>query len=131
MADEQKGSEWILNYVQNLIEEVKQYTKAQRDHVKFHQTMAVKHQTFFAKFPHLLTKICDDADEFDLGQLKEMLGQMEEIQRGEKDLGEVNKEMGQKFFDRFVLPHVDLEKENEARAKKGMAPMKGKPGKGK
>lgn len=128
MSEEKKvfetSASWILNYVRDLMDEVKQYPVEQRDHVKFHGMMAQKHQTFFAKFPHLLTMVCDDGDKFDIAQLEEMLEQREEINRGEKDLEEANKEMGQKYFDKHVSPHIDWEKEHEARRKKSMKSKK-------
>ena len=116
MSDQEEDKtdgEWILNYVEDLIEEVKQYSSRERDHVRFHQKMAIKHQTFFAKFPHLLTKVCDDAENFDVDQLKEMLIQLGKIERGERDMDDVNKEMGKKYFDKFVSPHVDWDKEKK------------------
>jgi len=117
---EQKDSKWIIDYVEMLIEEVKSVPKEQRDVVSFHQSMASKHQTFFAKYPHLLTMICDQAEDFDLVRLREMLGQRDQIRRGEKNLEDANKEMGQKYFDKYVSPHIDWEKERAARRRAGL-----------
>lgn len=118
MSEEKKDGEWILNYVKQLIDEVKEYPKEQRDRVNFHQTMAIKHQVFFSKFPHLLTKVCDDAENFDLKQLEDMLVQIGQIESGERDPEEADREMGQKYFDKYVSPHIDWEKEKEMGKKK-------------
>jgi hypothetical protein len=116
MADENNSS-WILEYVQKLMEEVKVVPKEEREKVGFHQAMATKHQTFFSRYPHLLTMVCDDGENFDINRLREMLGQVDEIKSGNKDLNEANTEMGQKYFDKYVSPHIDWEKEKEAKKK--------------
>lgn len=116
----QKDSRWITDYVDMLIEEVKMYPKEQRDVVSFHQKMAAKHQTFFASYPHLLTMICDQAEDFDKERLRSMLGVRDEVKRGERKLEDVNKEMGQEYFDHYVSPHIDWEKERMARRRAGL-----------
>jgi hypothetical protein len=105
--EEKKSKGWILNYVLMLIQEVKEFPKEQRETVPFRESIAKKHQTFFYKFPHLLMMICEEAEKFDLKQLIGMLNNMEEIDKGEKDLEETNKMMGQKYFDKFVKPKID------------------------
>jgi hypothetical protein len=115
MDEEIKSGEWILDYVNMLIGEVKNYPKQQRETTQFHQAMATKHQTFFAKFPHLMTKICDDAEEFDVSHLKEMLGTLKEIREGKRDVDQVNQEMGQKYFDKYVSPHINWNKEKKSK----------------
>lgn len=103
----------ILSYVNSLMEEVEETSEEERKSIDYHQRMATKHQTFFSKFPHLLTMICDQGKKFDLGRLSEMLGKRDEIHRGDRDLEETNKEMGQEYFDRYVAPVIGEEKKKK------------------
>jgi hypothetical protein len=121
MSVEQKDSQWILNYVNLLIDEVKIIPQSRRDVVGFHQEMANKHRTFFTTYPHLLTMICDQGENFDISKFSSMLGERDEIQRGEKSLEEENKKKGQEYFDQYVSPLVDWEKERDARRKAGLS----------
>ena len=108
---EQKGKKWIRDYVQLVIEEVKDIPKEERETVPFRQKMAMKHQTFFEKFPGILMIVVDQAEEFDMKRFDEMLDKMDGVQKGERDFDETNKEMGQSYFNKYVAPVIDMDKE--------------------
>jgi len=40
-----------------------------------------------------------------------MLNLMENIHSGDKNMDEVNKEMGEKYFNDYVAPKIDMDKE--------------------
>jgi hypothetical protein len=106
-----KSKEWIRNYVLMVIDEVKEIPKEEREKVSFRQKMAMKHQTFFEKFPGILMIVLDSGEEFDLDQFDMMLDAMERVHKGEEDFEEVNKGMGKKYFDEYVAPKIDMDKE--------------------
>jgi len=107
-----KSKEWIKDYIVSLIDEVKHLSAKERDCIPFRVQMARKHDTFFSKFPSLLMLILDQGSDFDLKKLDEMLILMDNIHSGDKDLEEVNKKMGQEFFDKHIAPNIDMKKEN-------------------
>lgn len=106
-----KSKNWIKNQVNMIFEEVKTATSHQRDSVPYRRKLANKYQTFFEKFPSLLMSIIDQGEDFDMNRLNEMLNLMEDIQTGDKNMEDVNKEMGQKYFNNYVAPVIDMEKE--------------------
>ena len=106
-----KNKTWIRNYVMMVIAEVKNIPKEDREKISFRKTMAIKHQTFFEKFPGLLMIVIDSGDEFDIAQFDMMLNKMDQVQKGQADLETINKEMGQSYFDEYVAPKIDMTKE--------------------
>ena len=112
-SDELKSPTWIYNYVVQLINEVKNVRKESRQIVAYHQDMAQKHSAFFSKYPRLFSVILDDGEDFDMNQLRGMLTSLGQIQSGEKDYEDVNKQYGQTYFDKYVAPHVDMSKEKK------------------
>jgi len=106
-----KSKSWIKNQVDMIFEEVKTATPNQRDSVPYRRKLANKYQTFFEKFPSLLMSIIDQGENFDMKRLNEMLNLMTDIHSGEKKMEDVNKEMGQKYFNDYVAPVIDMEKE--------------------
>ena len=101
-----KGKTWIKNYVLMLINELKDVPKEERDKVQFRLKMTSKHKTFSDKFPSLLMLIVDKGDEFDVKQLDSLLLLLDRVQTGERKVDEVDKELGQEYFDRYVSPHI-------------------------
>ena len=110
---EQKEKKWIRNYVEMVIEEIKDIPSNVRETIPFRQKIATKHQTFFEKFPGILMFVVDQGAEFDMARFDDMLNMMEQIQTGERDLDETNREMGQKYFDKYVAPKIDMDKEKK------------------
>jgi hypothetical protein len=101
-----KGKKWIKNYVLMVIDEVKNVSKEERDKVQYRLKMTTKHKTFSDKFPSLLMLIVDSGEEFDLEQLDSMLNLLESVQTGERNVDEVDKELGKEYYDKYVSPHV-------------------------
>jgi hypothetical protein len=101
-----KGKKWIKNYIQMVIDEVKDVPKETRGSVPFRIKMTMKHKTFSEKFPSLLMMVVEQAEEFDHERLEVMLNLMDSVQKGERDGDEVDREMGQEYFDKYVAPHV-------------------------
>ena len=106
-----KSKYWIKNQVQMIIDEVKDKSKTQRDSVPYRRQIAMKYETFFSKFPSLLMLLIDQGSDFDLEKLNEMLNLMENIHSGDKNMDEVNKEMGEKYFNDYVASKIDMDKE--------------------
>ena len=102
-----KGKKWIKHYVMMLIDEVKNVKKEERDKVQYRLKMTMKHKTFSDKFPSLLMLIVDSAEEFDLAQLDNMLKLLDIVQTGERDINDVDKELGQEYYDKYVSPYID------------------------
>ena len=108
-----KGKKWIKNYIQMVIDEVKDVPKETRETVPFRVKMTMKHKTFSEKFPSLLMMVVEKAEEFDHDHLEVMLNLMDSVQKGERDADEVDQEMGQKYFDKYVAPHVNDKKNDK------------------
>lgn len=102
-----KGKKWIKNYINMVIDEVKDVPKETRETVPFRIKMTMKHKTFSEKFPSLLMMVVDQAEEFDHERLEVMLTLMDSIQKGDRNVDEVDRELGQEYFDKYVAPHVD------------------------
>lgn len=109
--DESKDPQWIRNYVLMMINEVKDVPKETRDGIQFMQRFVNSHQTFCNKYPTLLKLVCAEGENFDMAKLDEFLGMLSEINSGDRDLDETNKELGQEAFDKYVKPHLDMTKE--------------------
>ena len=106
-----KGKKWIKNYIQMVIDEVKEIPKETRESVDFRVKMSMKHKTFSEKFPSLLMMVVEKAEEFEYERLDVMLDLMDSVQKGEKDVDEVDKKIGQAYFDKYVAPHVNEKKD--------------------
>lgn len=106
-----KGKKWIKNYIQMVIEEVKDIPKETRESIDFRVKMSMKHKTFSEKFPSLLMMVVEKAEEFEYERFDVMLNLMDSVQKGEKDLDDVDKKMGQEYFDKYVAPHVNEKKD--------------------
>ena len=104
---------FIYSYVNKLINEIKHVPKESREVVGFHQEMAQRHSSFFSKYPRLFSVIMDDGSNFDMVQLQSMLSSLTQIQSGQKNYEDVNKEYGQAYFDKYVAPHIDMSKEKK------------------
>ena len=103
---EVKGQKWIRNYIDMVINEVKDVPEQERESVPFRIKMTMKHKTFSEKFPSLLMMVVSQAQNFDFKQFDTMLHLMESVQMGKRDAEEINRELGQEYFDRYVAPHV-------------------------
>jgi len=101
-----KGKKWIKNYIQMVIDEVKDVPKETRESVPFRVKMTMKHKTFSDKFPSLLMMVVDQATEFDHNRLEVMLNLMNSVQNGERNVDEVDKELGKEYYDKYVAPYV-------------------------
>ena len=108
---EEKDKPWIKNYVLMVIDEVKNISKEEREKVPFRIKMTMKHKTFSDKFPSLLMNVVENAEEFDMAQLDILLSLLDNVQKGKRNLDEVDKELGQEYFDRYVSPHIDEKKD--------------------
>ncbi len=106
-----KGKKWIKNYIQMVIDEVKDIPKETRESVDFRVKMSMKHKTFSEKFPSLLMMVVEKAEDFEHERLDVMLDLMDSVQKGEKNVDEVDKKMGQEYFDKYVAPHVNEKKD--------------------
>ena len=114
---EVKGRKWIRNYVDMVIDEVKDVPEQERESVPFRIKMTMKHKTFSEKFPSLLMMVVSQAQNFDFEQFNKMLDLMETVQTGNRNMEDVSKELGQEYFDKYVAPHVDTEKETTRKGK--------------
>lgn len=103
---EVKDKNWIKRYINMVIKEVRDVPSDTRSSVPFRIKMTMKHKTFSEKFPSLLMMVVEQADEFDHKRLDEMLDLMDSVQKGERNADEVDKEMGQEYFDKYVSPYV-------------------------
>ena len=102
-----KGKDWITNYIDLVIDEVKDIPKETRETVEFRIKMSQKHQTFYEKFPSLLMMVVEKATDFDKDRLRTMLGLMDSVQKGEKNVDDVDKQLGQEYYDKYVSPVVN------------------------
>jgi hypothetical protein len=114
---EVKGRKWIRNYVDMVIDEVKDVPEQERESVPFRIKMTMKHKTFSEKFPSLLMMVVSQAQNFDFEQFNKMLDLMETVQTGNRNMEDVSKELGQEYFDKYVAPHVDIGKETTGKGK--------------
>ena len=105
-----KGKEWIKNYIQMVIDEVKDIPKETRESVDFRVKMSMKHKTFSEKFPSLLMMVVEEAEDLDMDRLDKLLDLMDSVQKGEKDGEEVDKKLVQEYFDKYVAPNIDTSK---------------------
>jgi len=103
---EQKSKEWIKSYIQSLIKEVEGIPKEKRESVEFRISMAKKHDTFNKKFPSLLMMVIDKGSSFDHARLEPMLDLMTGVQNGSLDGDEVDKRLGQEYFDKYIKPNI-------------------------
>lgn len=102
-----KSKRWIKNYVDMVINEVKDVSKDERETVPFRIKITMKHKTFSDKFPSLLMMIVSQAEDFDMDRFDTMLNLMDRVQTGELDANETDRQLGQEYFDKYVAPHVD------------------------
>ena len=111
-----KGKEWIKNYINMVIEEVRNIPKETRETVPFRIRMTMKHKTFSEKFPSLLMMVVEQADDFDHERLDQMLDLLDSVQHGNRDIDTVDRELGQEYYDRYVSPHINESKDiNESK----------------
>ena len=108
-----KGRKWIRNYVDMIIDEVKDVPEQERESVQFRIKMTMKHKTFSEKFPSLLMMVVSQAQKFDFEQFNTMLDLMDSIQNGNRNMEDVSKDLGQEYFDRYVAPCIDNVKEKK------------------
>lgn len=102
-----KGKKWIKNYVLLVLDEIKNMSQEDREKVDFRVKMTMKHKTFSDKFPSLLMILLEQSGEFDMKKLDEMLSILESVQTGKRNVDDVDKELGQEYFDKYVSPHVN------------------------
>jgi len=105
-----KDKKWIKNYIKLVIDEVKDVPKSERGKVQFRIKMSMKHKTFSEKFPSLLMMVVEEAEDLDMDRLDKLLDLMDSVQKGEKDGEEVDKKLGQEYFDKYVAPNIDTSK---------------------
>ena len=101
-----KTKSWIKNYINMVIDEVKDVDKNIRESVDFRVKMTMKHKTFSEKFPSLLMMVVEQGENFDHKRLEEMLNLMDGIQRGELEADEVDKNLGQEYYNKYVAPNI-------------------------
>ena len=102
-----RGKKWIRNYINMVIDEVKDVSEQERESVPFRLKMTMKHKTFSEKFTSLLMMVVSQAQNFDFKQFNTMLELMDSVQIGNRNMEEVSRELGQEYFDKYVAPHVD------------------------
>lgn len=102
-----KTKSWIKNYINLVLEEIKDVPKETRDSVQFRVQMSMKHKTFSEKFPSLLMMVVEQGENFDHERLEGMLNLLTSVQSGEKNVDDVDKQLGQEYFDKYVSPHID------------------------
>ena len=107
MATETRSKEWIKNYIQMVIDEVKDIPIQTRESVEFRISIAKKHDTFNRKFPSLLMMVIDKGSDFDHARLEPMLDLMTGVQSGSLNGEEVDKKLGQEYFDKYIKPNID------------------------
>lgn len=105
-----KDRRWIKNYIKLVIDEVKDVPKSERGKVPFRIKMSMKHKIFSEKFPSLLMMVVEEAEDLDMERLDKLLDLMDSVQKGEKDGEEVDKKLGQEYFDKYVAPKIDTSK---------------------
>ena len=101
-----KNKKWIKNYVLLVLDEIKDIPQEEREKVDFRVKMTMKHKTFSDKFPSLLMILLEQSSEFDMKKLDEMLSILDSVQTGQRNVDDVDKELGQEYFDKYVSPHV-------------------------
>lgn len=107
-----KDKQWIKNYIQMVLDEIKDVPKETRETVPFRIKMTMKHKTFSEKFPSLLMMIVEQGEDFEHERLEVMLNLLDSVQSGQRDVDEVDKELGQEYFNKYVAPHVNDAKKN-------------------
>ena len=107
MSEVVKSKDWIKNYIQMVIDEVKDIPIQTREGVEFRISMAKKHDTFNRKFPSLLMMIIDKGNDFDSARLEPMLDLMTGVQDGTLNGDDVDKKLGQEYFDKYIKPNID------------------------
>lgn len=105
-----KEQKWIRDYINMVIDEVKDVPEQERESVPFRIKMTMKHKTFSEKFPSLLMMAVSQAQHFDFKQFNMMLELMDNVQTGKSNMEEVSRELGQEYFDLYVAPHIDDKK---------------------
>lgn len=74
---------------------------------EYNRELQTTFQEFLDKCPALFFSIMDNPKTFDLRRLREMLDKRKQIIEKKITQEEADKEMGQKYYDEFVKPHVD------------------------
>ena len=114
-----KNKDWIKTMVLLILDDIRELSDNDRNSIQVRQQIAMKYQTFFEKFPSLCMKLIDDGDSFEMERFDEMLGLMERVHSQELDLQDTTTEVGQQYFNRYVRPHIDIDKEMNGDANGG------------
>jgi hypothetical protein len=92
----------------NKIEEIKIFTKKNKQHTNFKELAENEFKDFHTKYPTLFNKLLEE--DCDSKQLDFMLKQLENIQKGTKTQHEASVEIGQILVDKFVKPELNKKK---------------------
>lgn len=76
-------------------------------------SFTAKYKSFTQQYPLLFDMCCDDSSDF--SHLEFMIEMMQKVQDNKKSAEVANVDVGQKMFDHFVKPLVDMEKEQKGK----------------
>lgn len=107
-------SKEILAYAQSLINEVKNVPEQLRQSAKFEVSIIKKHKIFYDTYKMAVKTILRYGENFDLNELKTMLELRDKLKAGQISKEDANKEIGQKYYNRFAAPVVaKLQRKNK------------------
>ena len=72
-----------------------------------------KFEKFFERHPSLFNMIFDDPANFEMSRLVKMLELKDKCDNNEISMETATKDVGQEYFDEFVVPNIDQDKETE------------------
>lgn len=78
---------------------------------EYYRELTIEHDSFRESNPALFFAIADNPKTFDMNRLKDMLEKRKKLINKEISKDTADKEVGQKYFEEFVQPHInDLDK---------------------
>lgn len=100
----------VIEYIENLIPQVEETSKEERETIKYRERMVMLHYAFANKFKNLFKLVLDQGRDFDVGELRRICQIQDDCEEGKKDFEEENKRYGQEKFDKYVKPLIDNKK---------------------
>ena len=102
VAEVEYSSEEIIAIVNDIVASTLPVTERKTEYTK-------KYPEFVERYPVLFASSCED--NFDYNRFKYMMRMREQVTSNKKTLEDASKEVGQRMFDAYVKPKLDMEKE--------------------
>lgn len=78
-------------------------------------TLKEEYEDFSYAYPGLFNLIIDDPNNFDMNRLIHMLNMKKKVENNETTYETASSQIGQEYYDEFVKPNIDEEKEKNFR----------------